>query len=118
MHARALSALLRRLVAAGCAALVLALTIFAASPAAHAALHEGDHHHHHHHHDDDGAAPEEACAVELFANGVALAVGPAAPLPPRALIGGVTSVTAAEIFLVSPRWLRQPERGPPPHRIA
>lgn len=94
---------LRRALAAGGVALVLALTIFAASPVAHDWLHV----------DDGTHAGEDGCAVVLFASGVSVPVGPIeVPLPgggPQA----VSPATAAEVFLVSPRYLRQPERGPP-----
>lgn len=96
---------LRRLLAAGCAAMVLALTIFAASPVAHDWLHA----------DDDHAAAHVAdgCAVVLFAAGVSLPLAPiTAPLPGEAPHLGAPA-TAVEVFLVSPRYLRQPERGPP-----
>lgn len=95
---------LHRIVAAACAALVLALTIFAASPVAHEALHD-DHAH--------GDTEEHACAVVLFASGVSLPVGPIHISPPTELVAAVSPATAAEVFLVSPRYLRQPERGPP-----
>ncbi len=99
---------LRRVLAGGCAALVFALTIFAASPIAHKLLHNSDH---------GQANSEDACAVVMFASGVSLAVGPIAITPPSAVIAGVSPVTAADVFLVSPRYLRQPERGPPVSRI-
>ena len=99
---------LHRIVAAGCAALVLALTIFAASPAAHNWLHA-----------DDGAAQrDEGCAVELFAAGVAPLAGPVQVAAPAAAPADVSSVPAIEFFLVSPRYLRQPERGPPVSRVS
>jgi len=62
---------LRRLFAAGGAALVLALAVFAASPELHHWLHA-----------DAGPASDDECAVTLFASGVSIA--PAAipvPLP-------------------------------------
>src|SRR4051812_33713902 len=92
-----------RVLAAGCAALVFALTIFAASPVAHDWLHaDGDH-----------ANREHGCAVVLFADGVSLPLGPIeVPLPLEAP-HRVTPATAAEVYLVTPRYLRQPERGPP-----
>lgn len=93
---------LRRALALGCATLVLALTIFAASPIAHQWLHS-----------DDVAQGDHDCAVVLFASGVSLPVGPIHIAPPQEAIGAVSPATAAEIFLVSPRYLRQPERGPP-----
>lgn len=108
---------LRRSLAAAGAALVLALTIFAASPAAHEWLHaasSGCSHAHGHAHGAGGDTGDDAgCAVVLFASGVDLPVEPAAALPPRLVAQGVAPVTAAEPWLVSPRYLRQPERGPP-----
>lgn len=93
-----------RVFASGCASLVLALTIFAASPTAHGLLHDGDHQH---------AVSDDACAVVMFASGVSLPVAPLAITPPTTVAQGISPVTAAEVFLVSPRYLRRPERGPP-----
>ncbi len=94
---------LRRIVAAGGAALVLALSVFAASPVAHNWLHA----------DSDHATREHGCAVVLFADGVSLPLDPmAVPLPIEAT-RELSPSTAAEVFLISPRYLRQPERGPP-----
>jgi hypothetical protein len=93
---------LRRLAAAGAAALVLALTIFAASPDAHDSLHESGLHDH-----------DSGCAIELFAGGVSPSLDFPAVQPPFAATGSVTPPTAAEVYLVTPRYLRQPERGPP-----
>ena len=105
----ALADRLRRILAAGSAALVLALTLFAASPVAHAWLHS---------HDDDHAdhpatVDVDTCAVAMFANGVAPDLGQPALGAPVAVVRAISPTTAAEIFLVSPRYLRQPERGPP-----
>lgn len=109
---------LRRSLAAGGAALVLALTVFAASPAAHEWMHARTStcsgHSHGHEHGPAKTGDEDAgCAVVLFASGVDLPVEPAAALPPRLRAEDVTPVTAAEVLLISPRYLRQPERGPP-----
>lgn len=94
---------LRRVLAGGCAALVLALSVFAASPAAHNWLHL----------DGDQNGSDDGCAVTLFAGGVSLAPsGIAVPLPIAAPVAEPDAI-AAEILLVSPRYLRQPERGPP-----
>jgi hypothetical protein len=93
---------LRRLLAAGSAVLVFALTVFAASPIAHQWLHV-----------DDLVQGEDDCAVVLFASGVSLPAGPIHVSPPVPASVVVSPATAAEIFLVSPRYLRQPERGPP-----
>jgi len=107
---------LRRGIAAGCAALVLALTIFAASPVAHDWLHSVEKRHTCHEHPKPAPAPataEHDCAIVLFASGVNLPVAPLALTPPRLIAQAVSPVTAAEFYLVSPRYLRQPERGPP-----
>lgn len=108
---------LRRILAAGCAGLVLVLTIFAASPVAHDWLHAVEKKHVCGEHPAPAAPAstnaDHDCAVVLFASGVELPVGPVALTPPRVLAQGVSPVTAAEFYLVSPRYLRQPERGPP-----
>ncbi len=93
---------LRRLFAAGGIALVLALTVFAASPA----LHE-------HLHDATDTAHDESCPIVLFANSAdvpAAALSAPAPLPTSHTLA---PTVAREIFLSPPRYLRQPERGPP-----
>ena len=119
MNAPALPALLRRLVAAGCAALVLALTLFAASPRAHAWLHGPDHHDHsHHQHPHDGTDRDDTCASVRLAGGVPLAVAALAPLPPLTLAAAAPRLAATGIFLVSPRYRLQPERGPPVNRVS
>jgi len=101
---------LRRLLALGCAAMVFALTIFAASPEAHRILHEDDSCPGHSH---GPAETDHTCAVVLFASGIALPVEPLFVTPPTAVPAGISPVTAAEVFLISPRYLRHPERGPP-----
>ena len=102
----------RRILAAGCAALVLALTVFAASPVAHDWLHGHPQTCKHAHSAPDPRA-DDGCAVVLFAGGVSLPLDPIAIVEPAVASGGVSPVTAADVFLVSPRYLRQPERGPP-----
>lgn len=92
----------RRWVAAGCSALVLALTVFAASPSLHSWLH---------HH--DGTVGDDACPVVLFASGVSLPLGAITVAPPAAEWRATPHAAVAEIFLVAPRYLRQPECGPP-----
>ncbi len=108
---------MRRILAALCAALVLVLTIFAASPVAHDWLHAVEKKHACQEHPAPqtpaSASAEHDCAVVLFASGVELPVGPLALTPPRIIAQGISPVTAAEFYLVSPRYLRQPERGPP-----
>lgn len=98
----------RRFVAAGSAALVFALTVFAASPVAHSQLHE-----HSHSHPAKTVKADDQCAVVLFANGVVASLDPIQVPAPTSQVLDFTPTTAEEIFLVSPRYLRQPERGPP-----
>ncbi len=103
-----------RLIAGTGVLLVLALTVLAASPAAHTWVHGHaetcpDHEH--------PPAPQEeddsGCAVILFAAGLEVPAGPVALLTRTAVAGGVLPVTAAEPLLSRPRYLRLPERGPP-----
>jgi hypothetical protein len=111
--------LCRRLLAATAAALVLALTLLGASPAAHAWLHRGEQRHVCHQHTKPvPPTAEHDCAVVLFAGTVDVPVGPVALTPPVDVSAGVSPVTAADFFLVSPRYLRQPERGPPVYRVS
>ena len=93
---------LHRLLAGGSAALVLALAVFAASPELHSWLHS-----------DDGVAGDDGCAVVLFANGVSAPLGVIAVVPPSATWQEQPRAIAEEICLASPRYLHQPERGPP-----
>lgn len=93
---------LRRLMAAGGALLVLALTVLAANPRLHEKLHA-----------DDPAPHTDGCAVVLFANGVALTVALTPALPAVAEWRVTPAAVVTEIFLAAPRYLRQPERGPP-----
>jgi hypothetical protein len=81
--------------------LVLALAIFAASPDLHAWLHA------------DVSLTDDECAVALFAGGVA------APAAAPAVHACLTVwhvpeyLSSDELFLASPRYRLQPERGPP-----
>lgn len=93
--------LFRRFLAVGGVALVLALTVLAASPSLHAWLH----------HDETPQA--DNCAVVLFASGVTLAVGAAVVLAPKVLWRELAPVTVAELHLATPRHLRPPLCGPP-----
>lgn len=104
-----------RLIAGAGVLLVLALTVLAASPAAHAWAHGhvetcADHEHPPAPH---GEEDDSGCAVVLFAAGLEVPAGPEAFLPPATVAGGVLPVTAAEPLLSRPRYLRLPERGPP-----
>lgn len=94
--------LLRRLGAAGAAALVLGLTLFAASPQLHDWLHACDH-----------VDADEGCPVTLFAGGVPLPVEQPVVAAPAAFRSAWSAPAREEIFLPTPRYLLQPERGPP-----
>jgi hypothetical protein len=93
----------RRLLAAGGIALVLLLSVLTVNPE----LHELFHHHDQASHKDDG------CAVVLFAHGVSAPFDTAVVAATPAEWLTLSRPEAAEIFLTSPRYLHQPERGPP-----
>jgi hypothetical protein len=92
----------RRFLAAVGVALLLLLTVSTASPALHHWLHG-----------DAAADASDNCAVVLFAGGVTLALGALAVAAPRIVWNDRCVRSVEEIFLASPRYLRQPERGPP-----
>ena len=82
--------------------MVLLLTLLAASPDLHRLFH-----------DHDDSAAEDGCAVVLFSHGVS-AVADTAILASVPMDWHRAHRTAvAEIFLSTPRYLHQPERGPP-----
>jgi hypothetical protein len=54
----------------------------------------------------------DQCAVVLFAGGLVLTTALVVSAPKAAWLEGVAA-TFVSIFLVSPRYLHQPERGPP-----
>ncbi|MSU70548.1 MAG: hypothetical protein EXS39_07205 [Opitutaceae bacterium] len=93
---------LRRLLAAGCAVLVFALGLFAASPLLHARMMHNIH-----------SSSDDGCAVVLFASGVSAPLGAIAVAPAPTEWREQGRVGSTEIFLDSPRYLLQPERGPP-----
>jgi hypothetical protein len=93
---------LRRQLATICAGLVFALGLFAASPVLHAQLHHNPH-----------SSSDDGCAVVLFANGVSAPLGAIVAAPPSTEWNEHCPVRSTEIFLDSPRYLLQPERGPP-----
>jgi hypothetical protein len=92
---------LHRALAAAGVVLVFALGLFAASPELHGKLHASD------------QVADDGCAVVLFAGGVVL-LTVASALPPRLVAWPETArVAFATPFVDSPRYLLQPERGPP-----
>jgi hypothetical protein len=92
----------RRLFAAGGAALVFALTVFAASPALHDLLHTATE-----------TAHDDTCPVLLLASGTDLPVAAIAAPIPLPTSHQLAPTAAREIFVTAPHYLRQPERGPP-----
>lgn len=86
----------------GGAVLILVLGIYAAGPALHKQLHAGPH-----------ATAHDVCVACLFASGVVPSVPVVAVPPLAAEWPGRPGITVREIFLDSPRYLLQPERGPP-----
>lgn len=96
--------------------LVLGLTIVSASPEAHAFVHQPEQAASSGHCDHDHSAPTESaehvCAVVLFSGGVDLPTADFLPLPAMALVPAAAT-EYAPLFLPAPRYLRQPERGPP-----
>jgi hypothetical protein len=92
----------RRLLAVGGIALVLLLGVLAASPELHRIIHSHD-------------APdhENGCAVALFTNGVSAPLDTAMVAATPAIWLALLHSDIVEIFLTSPRYLHQPERGPP-----
>ena len=121
-----------RCTAAMAACLVLVLGLVGASPTLHAWLHAPaaaagaahDHGHGHpsqddgHHHGGSPAAPADhddaGCVVYECAHGVTLAVALLAePAPPHARPVASQAHVQPELLPPAPRYLRQPERGPP-----
>lgn len=92
----------RRLLAAGGIALVLLLSVLTANPELHRFIHG-----------DGEAGHEDGCAVVLFAHGVSAPFDSAVLAATPAAWASLSRPETAEIFLTSPRYLHQPERGPP-----
>ncbi len=93
----------RRALAAGCILLVLALGVFAQNSSLHRQLHDAT----------ATALADDGCVIDLFAQGVSLAVASQVPPPAFTDWQEFRPAVAPEIFLDSPRYLLQPERGPP-----
>lgn len=98
------SPLYRRGIAALGVALVLLLTAAGANPLVHEHLHDGA---------ADELASDHTCAVVLFASGVTVAVAAFALAPRVGSWSTLQRPAPAKLFLCPPRYLRQPERGPP-----
>ena len=94
--------LFRRLLAGGCMALVFLLGVFAQSPALHQYLHGAA-----------ATAGNDGCAIELFATGVSVPIAVTAAPPAITEWRESRPAVRPELYLDSPRYLLQPERGPP-----
>ena len=95
--------------------LVFGLSLVSASPEAHAFLHraaEATADDCHHVHSEPVDSPEHGCAVVWFACGVELPVASYFPLP-AVNIAPAPEGERPVLLLAPPRYLRQPERGPP-----
>lgn len=111
-------ALSRRIIAGMGAALVLFLTVAAASPTVHGWLHgQADDHTracgHQHDHEAPAGAEEAGCAVTLFCHGILPLLG--APLPVPALPAATSAPDHfAESFVAAqPRYRHVPSHAPP-----
>ncbi len=117
-HLRTLPTAPWRGLAAALAAVVLGLALAGTSPELHAWLHgeAAEHGHDGCHHAEHVPAQDEAhehrCAVVLFAQGADLPVDTVVILLPDAAAGPAELAPDA-LYLARPRYLRQPERGPP-----
>lgn len=102
LRTRILTETPRRLLAAGSIALVLLLSVLASDAGLHRQIHG---------HSD--ADHEDGCAVVLFAHGTSVPFDSAvlAATPDTWL--SLSRPESVDIFLASPRYLHQPERGPP-----
>lgn len=102
--------------------LVFGLTLASVSPEVHAFAHghageatqgHGSAHAHDHDHDAPATDADHRCAVVLYAHGAALPVVAVELPPPPAADRESATNGRPELFLTTPRYLRQPERGPP-----
>jgi len=113
---------LRRLLAAGCAGLVLMLGMMAVHPALHDLAHQNASADKpacaHHDHGPatppaDQAGNGHVCAVTLFAQGLALAAPVVVPDATPVAWHELNFSAVEEPLLTAPRCLHPPERGPP-----
>jgi hypothetical protein len=91
-----------RLVAAGCAALVLALTVLAVCPSLHAWLHG-----------EKQLDPDDDCAIVLFAQGLTPALAAIVALVVALRVLGETLPEAPSLFLAARPFQFPPGCGPP-----
>jgi hypothetical protein len=113
---------LRRLLAAGCAVLVLVLGLMAVNPVLHDLAHQSattdksacaHHAHGHATPPEDQSKNSHECAVTLFAQGLALATPVVAPDSTSFAWHDLLFPAVEEPLLTASPYLHQPERGPP-----
>lgn len=116
----ALPSLPHRILAMLCAVLVLGLAVLSASPEAHSWLHASTAHDCPDHAKVPAtpATGDHDCAITLFAQGVQLAGAPTALVAPQLAVEVLPRIAATNFVWVTPRYLRQPERGPPANWVA
>jgi len=107
----------RRLLAAGCAALVLALGAIAVNPALHALAHAETagcgHGHHHDPAPSDASADGHVCAITLFGQGLTLVTAVTILPTAETAWGTLVPSAVAEPLLTAPRFPHAPPCGPP-----
>ncbi len=104
-----------RVLALALAWLVLGLSLVSSSPEAHAFVHRAEQASTadcDHPHPAPVESAEHGCAVVWFAGGVDLPAADYLPLPVETVVAAAESGRPA-LLLAPPRYLRQPERGPP-----
>lgn len=101
-HSRFLE-IFRCTLAFGSILLVLGLGILAQDAALHRHLHDAT----------ATAGADDGCVVDLFGQGVSVSIALAALPPEEQEWRALPPVVAPDFFLESPRYLLQPERGPP-----
>ncbi|GAB1488092.1 hypothetical protein MASR2M8_05350 [Opitutaceae bacterium] len=104
-----------RVLAFALAWLVFGLSLVSSSPEAHALVHRAEQASPHdcdHAHSAPTESTEHVCAVVLFAGGIELPAAIYLPLP-VVTVAPTAQTAYAALFLPVPRYLRQPERGPP-----
>jgi len=91
----------RALVAVSSILVIIALAVLAASPTLHAKLHGGN------------IGSDDGCPVAAFAGGLTVTAATVIATPPVVVSTPTRVALPVQLFLDSPRYLRQPERGPP-----
>lgn len=102
------ASVLSRVLAGFLAGLVLTLALLAVSPDLHERLHGGEHRHAH----ATDLGDDDGCVVQLFAHGITTPLA-LIPVAPPAANWGTPAIIQPRLYLSAPRYLHQPERGPP-----